>query len=504
MNAKDLIKAGYQPGPQIEKMLVAINELQSRGVTGKKYILKLLKRQFGEPNPKLHLREKPIPHTEAIQASSDEEKINLSKVREKMTELMKTPVIQKGAIMPDACPASMAPAVIPVGGAIAVENAIIPSAHSADICCSLFATFYKPQTDISSELDALTTSTRFGPGGRHLNDLVDHPVIHEDVWENRFLKGLQDRARIHIADQGDGNHFAFIGEIEITHQLRQQLDQAGHSLFEKTTGKLRALITHHGSRSLGSHVYKRGQDAARKQTSKIADQIPDATQWIDAKSPEGIQYWEALQYISRWTRANHEAIHHRFLDHIGAQPIEAFGNEHNFVWKRGDLFYHGKGATPAWKDPQGRPLLGLIPLNMAAPILLVLGNDNPNYLSFAPHGAGRNLSRTALLKKHRSRDHRQHLIDHHTSQIDVRWFNNKPDLSETPIAYKSPDTIKQQIQHFNLANIVAEIHPLGCIMAGGKKRRDEEELTPKQLRQQAHRKERRRNKQNLQNFEGEQ
>jgi hypothetical protein len=44
---------------------------------------------------------------------------------------------------------------------------------------------------------------------------------------------------------------------------------------------------------------------------------------------------------------------------------------------------------------------------------------------------------------------------------------------------------------------VAEIKPLGTIMAGGKKRRDEEELTPKQIRQIGHRKERRRIKQDL-------
>ncbi len=35
--------------------------------------------------------------------------------------------------MPDACPAGAGEAVIPVGGAIAVKNAIIPAAHSADV-----------------------------------------------------------------------------------------------------------------------------------------------------------------------------------------------------------------------------------------------------------------------------------------------------------------------------------------------------------------------------------
>ena len=500
MNQNDLIKAGYEPGPQLIEMLAALDELKARGVTGKKYLLKLLKRDFGDPPPKFVMRETPLPCAEAIRATTKEEKANLVKVREKMSELLGTPVIRAGAIMPDACPTSPAPAVIPVGGAIAVENAIMPDAHSADICCSMFATFYEARSDVAREVDALTTSTRFGPGGRHFDDLVTHPVLDEDdedVWENPFLSGLRDRARIHLADQGDGNHFAFIGEIEVDDALAASFKNVGHDHFQNVRGTFRVLVTHHGSRSLGSHLYKRGRDAARKHVDKNGHRIPDAAAWLDASSPEGRDYWEALQYVARWTRANHECIHHRFLERIGAEAVESLGNEHNFVWKRGNLFYHGKGATPAWKDDQGRPLVGLIPLNMAEPILLVLGNDREEFLSFAPHGAGRNLSRTALKKQFRSADQRRHLIEHHTRNIDVRWFNGKPDLSETPIAYKNADQIKAQIREFDLATIVAEIKPLGCIMAGGNKRRDEEELTPKQIRQIGHRKERRRVKQDL-------
>ena len=64
------------------------------------------------------------------------------------------------------------------------------------------------------------------------------------------------------------------------------------------------------------------------------------------------------------------------------------------------------------------------------------------------------------------------------------------------------DQVKDQIESFGLAEIVAEIQPLGCIMAGDTgpalwKKRKEEELTPKQKRQIQHRAERRRTKQEL-------
>ena len=63
------------------------------------------------------------------------------------------------------------------------------------------------------------------------------------------------------------------------------------------------------------------------------------------------------------------------------------------------------------------------------------------------------------------------------------------------------DQVKAQIGQFGLADVVAEIQPLGCIMAGDSGpppwMRKEEELSPKQVRQIAHRAERRKTRQDL-------
>lgn len=514
LTEKHLLEAGYPAGPMISLMIAAAETYQKRGISGKKYLLKLIARDFGEPQPALVMREAPLPLAEAIRATESAEKENLGLVRKQMQHLLRVPVIHQGAVMPDACPTGGAPASMPVGGVVVAHRAIIPSAHSSDICCSMFATFYEARSSVSAELDALTTATRFGPGHRHLDDLVHHPVLDENVWLNPFLHGLKDRAHAHLADQGDGNHFAYIGEMTVTAECLLALQHAGHedlhrALADHSIGKvLRVLVTHHGSRGLGAHVFKRGQIAAEKHTAKAGSHIPDAAAWLDADSLEGRDYWEALQYVSRWTRANHECIHRRFLERIMADGIAQVGNEHNFVWKRGDDYYHGKGATPAWCDDEGRPLLGLIPLNMAEPILLVLGRNNQDYLSFAPHGAGRNLSRTALRRQYPGDEAKARAIAQSTRGLDVRWYCGKPDLSETPVAYKSAETIRRQIVDFDLADVIAEIHPLGCIMAGdsGRSWRDrEEELTPKQKRQIEHRADRRKVRQSLhdQDFDDE-
>lgn len=227
--------------------------------------------------------------------------------------------------------------------------------------------------------------------------------------------------------------------------------------------------------------------------------VPNELAWLDARSDTGRDYWHALEYVARWTKANHPSVHRRFLERIGGVGVAEVGNEHNFVWQRGDSFFHGKGATPAWRDGDGRPRLGLIPLNMSEPILLVLGGDREEFLSFAPHGAGRNLSRTALRGRLLRRDASQFQpIGDGTRHIDVRWYLGNPDFSELPCAYKSAEWIKDQIRTFGLAEVVAEIRPLGCIMAGNSSRgrwAREEKLTPKQLRQIGNRAERRKMKQ---------
>lgn len=516
LNGNDFLEAGWQPGPEIGRALAVAAEYESKGITDPKYLLKLVAKQVPRSSPKLGMRSAPAPLAEAIEPSCETSAENLKNVRRHMTELLRVPVIDRGAIMPDACPAGAALGTIPVGGAIAVRNAIIPAAHSADICCSMYATFFQCRKDVKEMLDDLMASTRFGVGGRKPEEIVPHPVVNEAVWDNPFLSGLQESARIHIADQGDGNHFAYLGHVSFNADGLEQLERAGKA---ELAARMRAssvsgdrfeglaLVTHHGSRGLGAKVYARGQKAAEKQTSRLAQGIPDTAQWLDFATPEGHDYWEALQYVSRWTLANHQSIHRRFVERSGANAICEFGNEHNFVWKRGDLFLHGKGATPAWRGDDGHPALGLIPLNMAEPILMVLGSDNADYLSFAPHGAGRNVSRSATLRAFRKEDGTlderriQSEIARRTAGLDIRWWYGRPDLSESPVGYKDAAEVKAQIARFGLAEIVTEIQPLGCIMAGDMGTppwlRREEQLTPKQLRQIGHRAERRKTKQRL-------
>lgn len=514
LTQSDLLLAGWQDGPQIEALLDAVRVMEQRGIRDALYALKKLRRDFPPPDLRLRLREKAAPLTEAIAASCALDAQNIGAVRRQMNELLRVPVVLSGAVMPDACPAGNAPAAIPVGGIIAVDRAILPSAHSEDVCCSMYASFFRSDRSTREIMDVLQSCTRFGAGGRPIAEWVKHPVLDEAVWENPFLQGLERHAAMHLADQGDGNHFAWLGEILFSNEQLACLTKSGYVELAQSLGRgkqaWKVLVTHHGSRGLGAHVYKRGQKAAEKYTTKIAQGIPEAGYWLDAESEEGRAYWEALQYVGRWTSANHQCIHEALAAKLGGEIVASVGNAHNFVWREGDTFYHAKGATPAGLDGMGRPRLGLIPLNMSAPILLVMGRNSHEFLGFAPHGAGRNVSRRALVKPFRNKDGSldepqiSAMVAEQTRGLDVRWWHGKADLSETPMAYKSAVQIRQQLRDFALAEIVAEIQPLGCIMAGDAGPRPwakEDDLTPKQKRQIVHRADRRTLKQSLKTWE---
>lgn len=514
LEVEDLREAGWPDDSPWERMLHAAAGLERRGIRDRAYLLKLLQRRFPPPDRRLRRREQPLAATEVIDPVDAAGSKNLKAVRRGMRELMRVPVVEAGALMPDACPAGGAEAALPVGGVVAVRRAIVPAAHSLDICCSVRATVFRPTLDTGACLDRLLGVTRFGPGGRAPADRVAHPVLDEPVWDNPFLSGLEERAAMHLADQGDGNHFAFLGALDCGPALTGALESAGHESLARALHDARAaagpnptlhvLVTHHGSRGLGAKVFERGWKAAVKATAAVAEGIPPSAAWLSMDDQQGGDYWQALQYVARWTRANHECIHRRFVEAIGSTAVASFGNEHNFVWQRGDHWLHGKGATPAWTDADGRPLLGLIPLNMAQPILVTLGRNRADALGFAPHGAGRNLSRTALMrdlrKRHGGLSDRliESEIGRATAGIDVRWFTGKPDYSESPAAYKPAAHIREQIHRFELADVIAEIKPLGSLMAGHTGdlvRQRREQLSPKQQRQMVERSSRRRQRQ---------
>jgi len=398
-------------------------------------------------DPMLELHETPVPFSINIKAENELEEDNVNKVVASMKKLMRTPTIVGGAIMPDACPAGP-DGTIPVGGVVVAKNAIHPGMHSADICCSVMLTDFG-KANPNDVMDAAFSITHFGPGGRDRDAQFRFPdELLTEFEGNDFLKDevMIKIARTHLGTQGDGNHFLFVGT-------------------SKKTGNT-MMITHHGSRGVGAKLYKKGMQTAERFRKILSKDTMKQNAWIPYDTDEGQEYWKALQVLRKWTKLNHISIHDATATKLGIGIENRFWNEHNFVFKTGDLFYHAKGATPM--DAQFMPdITGprLIPLNMAEPILMVEGVTTKTNLGFAPHGAGRNMSRSQH-KRNKANQTIEAIFAEETKGLDVRFFSNEIDISELPSAYKNAEAVRTQMDEFGLGKVVDEVMPYGSIMAG--------------------------------------
>ena len=432
------MQLGYRPGKWFGEAIQQANTAGLSGESLKAYL------ETVAPKP-MPLPADPALFHKNIRAENAGEQTNVDAVCATMEALMHTPTLVGGAVMPDACPTG--PNSIPVGGIAVAKNAIHPAMHSADICCSVMMTNLgkiAPQM----VLDVAEATTHFGGGGRP--EFSTLPAeLEAQFGENRFLNNERSLslAKSHLGTQGDGNHFLFVGTSRET----------GDTI----------LVTHHGSRGLGAALYDGGMKIAERFAKDLAPNGPKQNSWIPYDTPEGEQYWNALQVVRAWTKLNHETLHDAIARRLHREPLHRFWNEHNFVFKDGDLFYHAKGATPLDDKfvPDSTAGLRLIPLNMSEPVLIVKGETTATNLGFAPHGAGRNLSRSAH-KRALAHKTTAQIFDEETAGLDIRFFSKHIDISELPSAYKNAAAVRRQMAEFGLGEVVDEILPYGCIMAG--------------------------------------
>ena len=441
ITGKTLIEMGYEPGKWFKEALEYANSQHLEGSDLIAYLDQV------KPAPMIKLHDESKSFNINIEAENDLEADNVNAVIESMKDLMRTPTIVTGAIMPDACPAGPK-GTIPVGGVVVAKNAIHPGMHSADICCSVMLTDFG-HIDPKEVLDKAHSITHFGFGGRARanefempKDLLAKIQAHSLLNDEKTVKV----SRSHLGTQGDGNHFLFVGRSAKT----------GHTM----------MVTHHGSRGFGAILYKKGMQIAERFRKEISIETLKHNAWIPFDTAEGQSYWSALQIIREWTKLNHTVLHQTTCDLLGVNPLDRYWNEHNFVFQDNDLFYHAKGATPL--DDKFMPdITGprLIPLNMSEPVLIVEGATTKNNLGFAPHGAGRNMSRSQH-KRSKAAFTIEEIFMQETEGLDVRFFSKEVDISELPSAYKNAAAVRQQMDQFGLGTVQDEVLPYGCIMAG--------------------------------------
>jgi tRNA-splicing ligase RtcB len=358
------------------------------------------------------------------------------------------PVAVRGALMPDAHVGYG----LPIGGVLAVRNAVIPYAVGVDIACRMKMTVLDlPITALSDDPErfkhALTRETLFGVGGA-FRKKHDHPVMDMDWSLSPVTKEHRDLAWGQLGTSGSGNHFVEFGTLTV------ERDDA-----PVRPGIYCALLSHSGSRGVGSKVATHYSGIAMAKHRELPREAHHLA-WLNIDSEEGREYWNAMELMGAYAAANHEIVHCKIARHLSSGVLWGVENHHNFAWKElhdgQELVVHRKGATPA-----GRGAIGIIPGSMATPGFVVQGKGCVASLCSAAHGAGRRLSRTAAKQQLRWNDARE-LLD--AAGVTVMSAG----IDEVPMVYKNiMDVMAAQA---DLVDILARFDPKIVMMAGAGER----------------------------------
>ncbi|MFW5734193.1 MAG: RtcB family protein, partial [Oceanidesulfovibrio sp.] len=348
------------------------------------------------------------------------------------------PVAVAGALMPDAHVGYG----LPIGGVLAVEDAVIPYAVGMDIACRMrLSVVDAPVSWLLSKqhklANALEKETRFGVGAS-FKERREHPVIERDWDATSITRSLKEKAREQLGTSGSGNHFAEFGVLTVHDE----------GLLGLQPGEYLAFLSHSGSRGVGGEVAKHFSRIAQQNMPQLPKQMR-ALAWFPLSSPEGKAYWTAMQLMGEYSHANHELVHAHVLGALGFEELAVVENHHNFAWIEEhlgrELVVHRKGATPA-----GPGALGVIPGSMADLGYVVRGRGNPESLHSAAHGAGRRMSR----KEAKARGNRKHL-EELLKEREVTLLSGG--LDESPLAYKDIGAVMRAQK--DLVDILATFQP---------------------------------------------
>ncbi|MCH2212991.1 MAG: RtcB family protein [Fuerstiella sp.] len=303
---------------------------------------------------------------------------------QQMNAACKIPGAVAAAVMPDAHVGYG----LPIGGVLALDNAVVPYAVGVDIACRMkLSVLDTPSESIDNRFvhyrRALEQGTVFGIGGEHKKP-QEHPVLDANWNVSDITRRNRDKARRQLGTSGSGNHFVEFGIVTVTERSQE---------LNLEPGLYTGLLSHSGSRGTGASVCSTYSAIARRQMPHKWEHLGHLA-WLDMDSHEGQEYWAAMSLMGDYASAGHDVIHRLVVQLLGGEVILAVENHHNFAWKethRGrETIVHRKGATPA-----GQGVLGVIPGSMADPAYVVRGLGNTSSLNSAAHGAGRIMSRRA-------------------------------------------------------------------------------------------------------------
>ena len=433
VNGKQLKKAGWPQGPCIGKAIALSQQLKKKK---KADVWDILNKILAHPDD---ITEDHVGYAVAqcLIESREKEPVTLRSEplhynvwgRElipentfgQMNQAMQLEPVVGGALMPDAHHGYG----IPIGGVVAMENAVAPYMVGVDIACRMMMSIYPDIKFITHNNEkeqlrrALRSETRFGlNAGFDGHDRRDSWLLDDDRWNaTPVLRPLREKAVRQMGSSGGGNHFVDAGILTIEETTKLGLEP----------GTYFAIMSHSGSRGVGATIANHYSRLAMDQLN-----LPKSHRhlaWLGLDTELGQEYWLSMELAGDFASECHHAIHRTLSKKLGITSIVEVENHHNFAWKETwqgkEVIVHRKGATPAHAG-----VLGVVPGSQGHESFIVEGLGSESSLYSASHGAGRQMSRKAA-KESLSPSERKKTLE----KLGVELLGSSMD--EAPGAYKN-------------------------------------------------------------------
>ena len=232
---------------------------------------------------------------------------------------------------------------VPIGGVIASENRISPTAVGFDIACGnkavrLDMPASELRANIQRVMDDIWRTLSFGVGRKN-SEHVEHPLFAYDAssghahpgWTTEAAAPLKRKAEAQLGTIGSGNHYV--------------------DLFTDEQDRVWVGV-HFGSRGLGHGIATWFLKAAGAQDGMMVDPV-----FLDVGSDLGAQYIAAMQLGGAYAYAGRDWVCARVARLLGANIVDEVHNHHNYAWLEEHEGRHmwvcRKGATPAFPGQRG-------------------------------------------------------------------------------------------------------------------------------------------------------
>ena len=334
---------------------------------------------------------------------------------------------------------------MPIGGVVALFEAVSPNMVGVDIGCGMLAIKTSVQNIERDKLIKITEEIKKAVpvGFEHHKTRQENGIFSLDVWqETTICQREYVSAQKQIGTLGGGNHF-----IEI------QKGDDGFIWF----------MIHTGSRNLGKKVADYYNKQAKTLCAKFHQDkvVKDEISFLPIGLQETSNYLKEMNLCLKFSYENRKNIS-KFIKEILVDNIAniTFADDinihHNYAkceehfGKK--VWVHRKGATLADENT-----IGIIPGSQGTSSYIVQGLGNETSFKSCSHGAGRIMSRRKAVDTLNIEEEKKMLED----KGIIHSITNKDSLEEAPSAYKDIDTVMQEQK--DLIKILVKLSPLAVI-----------------------------------------